>query len=263
MNRGICHFCGQQSELRNSHAIPRSFIRDISRQDSGKMVHLSSGNEPAKRLGDRSQDRLLCHECEQTFGDNFDRPLKELFAELRRKYRAGESHLILCDGAKIKNAIASVLWRAAISNAEYYKGFKPPRTIVETLREDVSRMENFSFSYRIQPIFDPNSASEGGLDDGAIDTFLLTPRIWGARSGFRGRQKTRTGMIFIMGGVVVDVIEKLSKSRERKLGHLTNEESHISLRATNLWEIPAVKEFLRWAVWKEHNPDFIDKFNSA
>ena len=254
MPQGYCRFCNRLTELRKSHAIPRSFLRDMLRQDSGKMVHLSTGDEPARRLGDTSHDYLLCHECEQAFGNELDRPIKEFFIRIRRDYRVGQTHLTLANGATIKNAISSVLWRSAISKAKFYDGFNPKPSVVRALRGDILKLNEFSFSYRVQPIFDPNTTSVGGFDSDVIDAFLLSPKVWGAKFGFRGRQKTRIGIIFIAGGVLVEVVERRSKSSERQRGYILDGKCDISLQAVSLWTIPAVEELLRWSVLKENNP---------
>lgn len=61
----ICALCNQESELRESHIIPK-FVFDYIKETSatGYLRNVTSIN---RRLQDGPKRKLLCHDCEQKF----------------------------------------------------------------------------------------------------------------------------------------------------------------------------------------------------
>lgn len=75
--RGICHFCDQNKELRESHVIP-SFIYKWIKESSGG-GYLRHGMTPNKRIQDGAKYYWLCDDCEGQFSKWEDRFAKEIF----------------------------------------------------------------------------------------------------------------------------------------------------------------------------------------
>jgi hypothetical protein len=109
-----------------------------------------------------------------------------------------------------------------------------------------------SFSYSVQPIFDPTPKQDGGFDARELEKFILTPKQWNVAHGFSGRRQSGWGAIFIAGGVVVTLIQpRLSAYKERQRFYLLSNDRFSRIRPVDMWKIPYLPEFLRYAVYKE------------
>ena len=251
--QGICRNCNHPKALRRSHAIPNSFFKPLARGGSGQFVELSDGPSKARASQESGQDYLLCSKCEGIFSEQFDKPIAE---EVRRLRAAFSNRLteIESDVERIKSGIASIVWRASISNARLFKSFKIPSgsysDVVSEMRID--RREERRFSYSMRPIYDPTLKEDGGFDTAALENFIVTPKPWGIAHGYGGRRKEGWGAILLMGGVVVTMHQpRLSPYKERQRFYLPTNRLKSPVRPTDMWSVPHLREFLAFVVHKE------------
>ena len=76
---GECQFCKQIGELQRSH-IYSKFLTTEVKNDRGQMVVVTGkGRRGAATVQDLPLEQLFCSECEQYFGNEFEKPFKELW----------------------------------------------------------------------------------------------------------------------------------------------------------------------------------------
>jgi hypothetical protein len=103
MKQGICHLCGQDKELAESHLIPKFVFRWM--KNSGGNYFRTPLN-PNVRMQDGLKEHLLCLDCEQKFSK-----YEKWFADnIFFPYLNGK-HEFLEYNENLGNFIVSVLWR--------------------------------------------------------------------------------------------------------------------------------------------------------
>lgn len=144
-----CERCGNLTDLRKSHAIPDAFFRQMKRDGLGKItrIHQGDGLRPTSESG---WSYILCDECEQHFNRVCDERVVLFANEIRRDGMAELDHSI------IAMFICSVLWRAQLSSAGMYSGYRITERDAENLAEVVlSGVEPFlKFSYEVALVCD-------------------------------------------------------------------------------------------------------------
>jgi hypothetical protein len=247
----ICFSCHKRPSIPNSHAIPRSFFRKISRENSGKFIVLTDGTDPARNSTDISKAHILCTECEKVFDVKFDRPVINAVRKIRSAYEGKKKAIVLDDCSAFRRSLASILWRCSKSNSPFYSAFKPNHEFEALLETDWRGEGELCLAYKLDPLIDSVPSSEGGLSSKDLEMYIMPPRLLSVSHGYKARAKRGVGTIFVMGGVVVTAVApRPSKTRERQSGYM-RADSEISLKGADIWEIPFVKEFLRFAVHKE------------
>jgi hypothetical protein len=247
----ICCSCHRRPSIPNSHAIPRSFFRKISRENSGKFIIINDGADPARNSVDISKAHILCTECEKVFDVKFDRPIIDAVRKIRSAYEGKKKTIVLDDSTAVRRSLASILWRCSKSSSQLYSAFKPNQEFEALLETDWRGEGEFCLAYKLDTLIDSVPFSQGGLSSKDLEMFILPPRLHSVSHGYKARAKRGVGTIFVMGGVVVTALApRPSKTRERQSGYMRTD-SGISLKGADIWEIPFVKEFLHFAVHKE------------
>ncbi|WP_324752544.1 hypothetical protein [Roseovarius sp. Pro17] len=113
-----CERCGQNRQLRKSHAIPDAFFRDLKRGGKGKAtkIHQDFGTRPSSESG---WSYILCAKCEMYFNESCDEA-----AILFVKSATSVNPLKTIDHSILAFFICSVLWRAQLSSASMYSGYR-------------------------------------------------------------------------------------------------------------------------------------------
>ena len=71
--KGYCLLCNEFKSLEKSHAIPRSFFREISTTTpNGLPIHIYPENLASELKGDQYSHHQLCNTCEHYLNVNFD-----------------------------------------------------------------------------------------------------------------------------------------------------------------------------------------------
>jgi hypothetical protein len=205
----ICCSCHKRPSIPNSHAIPRSFFRKISRENSGKFIVLTDGADPARNSTDISKAHILCTECEKVFDVKFDRPIIDAVRKIRSAYEGKKKTIVFDDCTAIRRSLASILWRCSKSNSPFYGGFKPNHEFETFLETDWRAEGELCLAYKLDPLFDSVPSSEGGFSSKALEMYIMSPRLLSVSHGYKAREKKGVGTILVMGGVVVTVKYRL------------------------------------------------------
>ena len=126
-----CKLCGADRKLIRDRVLPEAFFR-IGSQHGAEALVMASSNPgiPPKRwpIGVYDPD-LVCGDCEGRFRD-WDTYAADLFinrfdTSIRTRVVDGETLAFVADDVdyeRLKLFVVSVLWRAAASTEEYFKG---------------------------------------------------------------------------------------------------------------------------------------------
>ena len=137
-----CKLCLKNRALRKSHIIPDAFLQYVKKEhDDGRHIVIS---QDANYWGQKTySEKMLCGECEKNFSINFEKYTAELMLHNPRNVGVRVSqfrdHLELngVNYEKLKLFQMSLLWRASVSNLEFYKSVSLPRMQEEKLRESL------------------------------------------------------------------------------------------------------------------------------
>lgn len=65
MKKGVSKICDEYKDLRDSHAIPDSFFKIISRKYKGQLIAIHGDDDtPSFRTSETFDDPLMCMRCE-------------------------------------------------------------------------------------------------------------------------------------------------------------------------------------------------------
>lgn len=122
---GDCRLCGIYAALVRSHIIPKAFF-DLTDHERTTLVSNTPGEYP-KRAPIGVYDRILCASCERRFDacDNYAvTALKQRLGTYERVEAGGSLVALVAkaiDYHLLKLFAVSVLWRAAVSEQNFYK----------------------------------------------------------------------------------------------------------------------------------------------
>ena len=117
-----CKLCQNNSNLKNSHIIPRSIYKSL-KKGSGQLLKLSV-NDPlqAKISNSNPTEKLLCGSCEQLLSQKYESYGTRLLKEPKR-FKNMKTGLIIKSFKynKFYLYLISILWRASVSDLQLFK----------------------------------------------------------------------------------------------------------------------------------------------
>ncbi|MBU2868946.1 hypothetical protein [Pacificibacter marinus] len=184
-----CERCGLNTQLRKSHAIPDAFFRDLKRSGKGKVtkIHQDFGPRPSSESG---WSYILCAQCEMHFNASCDEA-----AILFVKHTVSKSQLQAIDHSTLALFICSVLWRAQLSSASMYGGYKITKADVDQISSAaLGRCDPFmSFSFEVAQLHD----EDGNISINQIRKTIAAPYRTEVKIG----SNLHTIHYFVAGGV--------------------------------------------------------------
>ncbi len=128
MNKGVCRFCGKETELIKAHVVPKCFYKNY--KESGyKALDVDKGTWTLKQNG-MHDNNILCSKCDNGILSNFEQEgkrvlLEEIYNHIDEKENTDE---ILYSLSKkdynyelLRKFFISILWRASISKDKDFK----------------------------------------------------------------------------------------------------------------------------------------------
>jgi len=120
-----CRLCGEEKELKKSHIIPRFFYKHMEWHEKNFRYQILGIHSYYKIIRQGGiKEKLLCKECEQIFSCWENYVNKTLYGGVESSIRNLSNRKWLVSGLdynKFKLFQLSVLWRASISNQEFFK----------------------------------------------------------------------------------------------------------------------------------------------
>jgi len=150
-----CKGCNTEKKLVKSHIIPKSFFKHA--KGSENILVMRSTSNPARSLKrpiGEYDNEILCESCEAKFQDMDDYAAKILIQETNIKEIKKSGEVIIykqecVDYLLLKSFVVGLLWRASISNREFYSKVKlgPLEDTAKELiwNNDLSDKHLFSF----------------------------------------------------------------------------------------------------------------------
>jgi len=136
-----CKLCLKNKTIKKSHIIPNSFFKFIkqdSGKNNGKYIRISKDNTNWDQGS--FYEFMLCGDCESKFSANFEEYVADIFIRNPKvkgvKVSKTDTYVKFSnlDYKKIKLFQLSLLWRASISNNDFYKYVNLSKSKEEVLR---------------------------------------------------------------------------------------------------------------------------------
>lgn len=155
----VCRYCNKREASVRAHIIPRSFFV-AHQEESGPAQIISTARDhyPKRSPIGEYDSNILCAECESTFSEYDDYGYRFFHdrEEIETLYPGteGEAYrLPSVDYAKLKLFLLSVLWRASVSERDFYNrvSLGPyEKVILECLRDqDPKLSQEFAVIFQI------------------------------------------------------------------------------------------------------------------
>lgn len=152
----ICKGCGEDKKLIKAHAIPEAFFRGLrDDEDPPRLLTDKDGKFPKKAPIGVYDKTILCRDCEDRFQgvDDYAQNLllkKECdHVELKKNGKVVGYRVDDVDYARLKCFFISVLWRASVSDQDFYSKVRlgPYESEVKRLIWDneCGRSDQYSF----------------------------------------------------------------------------------------------------------------------
>jgi hypothetical protein len=205
MNLGYCKLCGKYKELCNSHAIPDSAFKYITRQGNGKAISIKTDTEtPVEFTSDSWGVDLLCAACESGLNENFD------------QYGI------------------SVLWRISVSHHANYSRVKLTDDIEEEIRNCLLEKQSLpSAKYVVSVSKMTDSTNTNGLDAEQLRTMQFSPFV-------RNYLGLRSVCFIFFGFFIQIYVSRISKKHLCNVGILNGTSSIFFAPYVEVLRIPEI-----------------------
>lgn len=130
---GICKLCLQESELQQSHIIPRSYFKRLKKQD-GKIVLVQEGKKTITGNFD-PKEPMLCRVCEQFLSVSYEHYGIRVLRD-HKNFRKNSDHIIIASFKyeKFYLYLISILWRASVAKQVHYNSVQSDQNLDDLLR---------------------------------------------------------------------------------------------------------------------------------
>lgn len=131
--KGICKLCLQDSELQQSHIIPRSYFKRLKKED-GKIMVIQEGRKTITGNYD-PKEPMLCRECEQFLSINFEHYGIRVLRD-HKNFRKNASHIVISSFQyeRFYLYLLSILWRASIAKHIHYETVQGTESLDDLMR---------------------------------------------------------------------------------------------------------------------------------
>jgi hypothetical protein len=149
MEKGKCALCHSYGELENSHIIPRSVFRKITRKNSGKGIHLVNDElTDIAYSSDNWTEYLLCYKCEDLI-ENYERYALAVLRNQKGVNAIRDDNGVIFQNieySRFKLFLTSLIWRASVSTNQAYSKISLPVEVQEKARISILEGNSLNFS---------------------------------------------------------------------------------------------------------------------
>jgi len=131
--KGICKLCLQESELQQSHIIPRSYFKRLKKED-GKIVLVQEGKKTITGNFD-PKEPMLCRGCEQFLSASYEHYGIRVLRD-HKNFRKNSDHIVIASFQyeKFYLYLISILWRASVAKQVHYNTVQGDENLDDLLR---------------------------------------------------------------------------------------------------------------------------------
>lgn len=232
--QGICRRCRLLTKLVGGHSIPNAFIRHARGEGALKYIPLGRAQKIANARSTGS-DHILCSCCDGKLGKDFDEPV---FSWTTKSLPADTC----IEDTTLAQFLASVFWRASLSNHHYYRGFLGPMHALTPLLEEATYDSNAAFeiaSYDVKRMTDETFSGD------ALERLIIFPVL--------RKADTNTGKQFVFlravfGGCIWSMALPSLQPLPNSL--LNPDGTRNFMESVNLQNDPELKSFVVGAIEK-------------
>lgn len=179
MRTGICKLCHEYTPLQNSHALPDSIFKYITRKNDGKAISIVDDDSTHIRYAaDTWGAELLCANCEASLNQQYDAYGMSVFRGHSigiHKDTTGVSFLRI-DQRRLRMFFLSLLWRISISTHSNYSNVNLPIQWEDELRLALANNRSIVQSrYTVTLYKLRDSTPENGFSNEDLRNFLTSP----------------------------------------------------------------------------------------
>lgn len=122
----LCKLCNQEKRLRDSHIIPKYFIKRISPTDGTALIEVASNSPHIKRRPIGYYEKLLCEDCENLTARWDDAGIKffQKTGNWKKVSNLAYYEVEDYDYSQLKLFFMSILWRASVSTHPIFSEVK-------------------------------------------------------------------------------------------------------------------------------------------
>lgn len=233
-----CCYCRDERELCKSHAIPKAIFRDMKdKQDSGDLIFIGSEG-PIRLEGQEGAWRLLCEACEQLFNQQYDKYFVDMIRSWSDDILEAKSCMTRPECPEwFARSIASIIWRASISNSPFYRGFTLTGRVENILREMLMSEEGSIYSlasFKVEKLCDP----DGDIAFKELANKILMPKRANNMPDL-GMYKEHMSIVTIFSGFQFTmVLPSISKMDRNKFKFLGRPGKRISAPYVDVFSLP-------------------------
>lgn len=256
----VCAYCMRNRELCKSHAIPNSFFKGIKRQNSGRLILLQDDQNDNCYSTNTGAAELLCNTCEAYFNKEFDAPIVNAFKAWDRKIiQYGFRTKFQFSANHITQALASIFWRACVSQSDFYENAKisvdAQKAILALIKGPQEEALKLS-SCSISRLYDKRPASEGGFRQELFSNIVIPVNAYRASIGKSHKKQYLAFTIAVQGFVCTMTIPRLPFMKKNKPKYLKPNTSYLHAPLLHFLDyspfesvaVSALKKTLEWAI---------------
>jgi len=220
--------------------IANAWFKTIKRRDAGKVIQFDDSKDGIARYSvDSWSEELLCDPCEQYFSD-----LEKYACETLREASAGKAPsegalLRDIDYRKLKRFFTSLLWRAAVSTLVPFAKVNLPGQYVEELRKSLrsgKALPPRQLACRLQRVFDPRPANQGGFKTDALEHFIISP--------IPRLSQRDACFLFLLGGYLLEIFVPSPSLHEWRTLGMLKDDTKLFAPAKNIFDVPEIRKLL-------------------
>ncbi|KAF0856679.1 hypothetical protein [Pantoea dispersa] len=131
--KGVCKLCLQESELQQSHIIPRSYFKRLKKED-GKIMVVQEGKKTITGNFD-PKEPMLCRNCEQFLSKNYEHYGIRVLRD-HKNFRKNSDHIVIASFQyeTFYLYLISILWRASVAKQVHYNSVQGDENLDDLLR---------------------------------------------------------------------------------------------------------------------------------
>ncbi|WP_205956867.1 hypothetical protein [Pantoea stewartii] len=135
--RGMCKLCLAESDLQQSHVIPRSYFKRL-KKENGKIVVFEDGIKSLVGNFD-PKEPMLCRNCEQFLSINYEQYGIRVLRD-HKNFRKNADHIIIgsFQYERFYLYLLSILWRASIAKDAYYDTVQGTESLDDLFRHCIA-----------------------------------------------------------------------------------------------------------------------------
>lgn len=246
-----CAWCLHDKELCESHSIPDSLFKLISRKNNGQLIAIPSGLGKIHQTQDSGKIKILCKECESIFNKTYDAPFTNCMKEWDKLIvSSGLTSRYVGNPNQMAAAVISICWRACIARLKGSKVYSAAKLnksdftkLDQLIRMDRSQVLRNCY-VKISRLYDQTYDGHTGISQVDISALITPVQTYEGKA--RGKQKiTHIMFDFVVTGFLIQLlIPRPSGNETFRPGVLRRKQTKLFAPPIHFLDYKPIKEIL-------------------